>query len=527
MQYLPWGYRTPVQPLIIPEMVRANSNLPGRTKPTLPLTRTFVPPKRIEPNKNIPQRKEEIPTSSLTPVEDEEEEEEDDEEERLEEKKVEILLDKGKGKMMDIDLPRGIEPSGQSISSAQVDKEVSANQDNSSNVLKTVQELMEEYTVRQEQFDSFMNEATASITKLERRITEGQTQYEDDEKCKEDLRELKALMADAVTQRAVPIVGIESAGSFGDFNDQQARTQSHLSRFTQLDSDDESTSLQQTIDPKVLRPSYQVVQPGTSPPSSPDPPSSAVLPRSPPREQVRSPDYRFGPLVPSSPTTEQADFPASTPSPPVHTGTTGDMLAPDQDTSLVDIPPFSSPLLIPSPNSSPYQPSSSAAAAASSLISIAHSEYHASSPPPPSTPEATQPFRPSPSPPPLTQSVQSTKAIHHLADQAVKTTGSTKRSRRQTTTPAVASSSPFPPPPKRLKSRKTVSKDSAKPKTKKKRSTGESGSLPLGTLGRSKGVKRVLGANWPKIGPNTVVGLAGNIECEQVRLDILQVERRS
>jgi hypothetical protein len=511
-------------------MVRANSNLPGRAKSSLPLTRNFIPPKRIgtsEPKKNVPQRKEEIPTSILTPVEDKGEDEDDEDDERLEEKKVESLLDKGKGKMMDIDIPKCTEPSEQPSSIIQIGKEVSTNQDNPSNVINTIQELMEEYTSRQKQFESFMNEASASIIKLEQRITQASTDIEDDQKSRQDLKELKALMADAVTQRTVPIMGIESAGSFGDFNNQQARAQSHLSRFTQLDSDDESPSLQQTIDPKVLRPSYQVIQPGTSPPSSPDPPSSVVQPRSPPREQVGSSASPSSPPVPSSPTTEQAETPASTSSPPVHTGTAGDIQAPDQDTSLVDIPPVSSPLLIPSPNSSPYQPSSSAAAAASSLISIAHSEYHASRPPPPSTPEATQPFLPSPSPAPPTQPVLCPKDIRHLADQAVKTIGPTKRSRRQTTTPAVASSSSFPPPPKRLKSRKTVSKDSAKPKIKKKKSTGESGSLPLGTLGRSKGVKRVLGANWPKIGPNTVIGLAGNIECEQVRLDILQVERRS
>lgn len=478
-------------------MVRGNTGTSSRAKSTLPLTRKFVPPRRL----GVVTPKEDIPTSSLTPVEDYD----DDEDEESEEKEVEIKQDKGKGKMIDTDIPKTVKPSGHPTTISQADEEASTSEYKSSNVLKTVQELMEEYTLRQKQLETFMSEATSSIAKLEERIVSAQSRNEDDEKCRESLRDLKALMADTLKQSTVPIVGIESAGSFGDFNNQQARTQSHLSRFTQLDSDEDSTLSLRTIDPKVLRPSYQGIGPAPSPTSSPDPPSSSVMPSSPPRKQA-----------------ESSASPPSPPSPD-HSGNAEDTPASDPDTDTIDIPPHSSPLFIPSPPSSPYHPSSSAAAAASSLMSIAHSDYQASSPPPASvTHEATRPSPSPPSPqlpPPLpTQPTLSTEDIHHLADEAVKTIGSKKRSRRQTTTPppAPVCSSPMQPPPKRLKSRKTGPQVPSKPKIKKRQVKGESGSLPIGTLAKGKGVTRVKGANWPKLGPNTVIGLAGNIECEHV-----------
>jgi len=474
-------------------MVHGNTGTPSRAKSTLPLTRKFVPPRRL----GVVAPKEDIPTSSLTPVEDVD----DDEDEESEEKEVEIKQDKGKGKMIDTDISKTIKR-GHPTTISQADEETSTSEDKSSNVLKTVQELMEEYTLRQKQLETFMSEATSSIAKLEERIASAQSRNDDDEKCRESLRDLKALVADTLTQSTVPIVGVESAGSFGDFNNQQARTQSHLSRFTQLDSDEDSTQSLRTIDPKVLRPSYQGIGPAPPPTSSPDPPSSSVIASSPPRGQAES---------------------SASPPSPTHTRDTEDGPAPEHDTTLVDIPPYSSPLFIPSPPSSPYQPSSSAAAAASTLVSIAHSDYQASSPPPASvTHEATRPSPSPPSPllpPPLpTQPTLSTEDIHHLAGQAVKTIGSKKRSRRQTTTPlpAPVCSSPVQPPPKRLKSRKTGPQVPSKPKIKKRQVKGESGSLPIGTLAKGKGVTRVKGANWPKLGPNTVIGLAGNIECEHV-----------
>lgn len=318
MQYLPWGYRRPVTSLIIPDMVRGITGTSSRTKSTLPLTRKFVPPRRL----GVVAPKEDIPTSSLTPVEDDD----DDEDEESEEKKVEIKQDKGKGKMIDTDIPRTIEPSGNPTTISQADEEASTSEDKSSNVLKTVQELMEEYTLRQKQLETFMSEATSSIAKLEERIVIAQSRNDDDEKCRESLRDLKALMADTLTQSTVPILGIESAGSFGDFNNQQARTQSHLSRFTQLDSDEDSTQSLRTIDPKVLRASYQGIGPAPLPTSSLDPPSSSVMPSSPPRGQTES---------------------SASPPSPVHSGNAEDTPAADPDADPSDIPPHSSPLFIP------------------------------------------------------------------------------------------------------------------------------------------------------------------------------------
>lgn len=60
---------------------------------------------------------------------------------------------------------------------------------------------------------------------------------------------------------------------------------------------------------------------------------------------------------------------------------------------------------------------------------------------------------------------------------------------------------------------------SEKEKGKKKKATPMT-YLPYGTLGTSNGVARVPGVNWPKKGPNTVRGVAKDVQCEKVCLDL-------
>jgi hypothetical protein len=479
MHYLPWGYRKPTIPLNLPTM--------KRSKTSLPLTR-FVAPKRLTGNINqVP--KIETPTSSLAPFED------DDStmkgtDETAENEEVEDAITTNRTNM---------DTSGSTIAGDEdtviPDREEGPDP---AAILKSVETLHQDFIKHQNNFVDFVDKANSRIIKLEESISSN-AQDEEEKKCREGLQVLKSLMAD--TYKSSSTKKYVSALSFGDFDQQQSRTRSHLSRFTQLDSEDESVQ-SPTIDPSILQPSRLMIELAESSETSPDS-SSQIQPSSQTKESEEEP--------PSN--QQKVDAPDIA---PVHQ-------SPELNSDVEDLGP-ESPL--PSPPSSLYRPSSSGAAA-SRLMSVDNSQHVESSPPPsfPQATQATQPPEPTQTPLPTqptqvleaTQSTQLTLQPSPILPIPTHTKPSTevtgnKRLRRNLTLPA--RKKPTPPQPS-LKKPKTQ-KGTTKLKAKKKPSTGPSGSLPVGTLKKSLGVIRVKGANWPDLGHNTVIGLGGYIECEIV-----------
>jgi hypothetical protein len=481
MHYLPWGYRKPTTPL--------NLHTMKRSKTSLPLTR-FVAPKRLTTNINqVP--KIETPTSSLTPVDDDSTMKGTDETADNEEVEAVVTVDRTKQ----------MNTSGSTIE-GDVDTaipEVEEEGPDPSAILKSVETLHQDFIKHQTNFAEFVDKATSRIAKLENSISSN-AQDEEEKKCKEGLQVLKNLMADTYKSSSTKVY--VSALSFGDFDQQQSRTRSHLSRFTQLDSEDESAQ-SPTIDPSVLQPSRLMIEPAQSSGTSPDS-SSQIQPSSQIKESEEEP--------PSS--QQQVDAPEIV---PVHQ-------SPELNSDVEDLGP-ESPL--PSPQFSPYRPSSSGAAA-SRPMSIDNSQNIRSSSPP-SIPQATQATQsPEPTQTPLltqptqlletTQSTQLTQPTPpplptptHTNSQAQPLAN--KRLRRNQTLPARKKPPPQQPPMKKQKTQKSVTKS----KPKKKPSIGQTGSLPVGTLKKSQGITRVKGADWPELGPNTVIGLGGYIECETAR----------
>ena len=493
MHYLPWGYRKPTIQLNLPTM--------KRSKTSLPLTR-FVAPKRLTGNFN-PVPKIDTPTSSLTPVDD------DDStlkgtDETAENEEVEDAITTSRTNM---------DTSGSTIDgdvNTTIPEEGEEGPDPAA-ILKSVETLHQDFIKHQNNFVEFVDKANSRIIKLEESIS-ANAQDEEETKCREGLQVLKSLMAD--TYKSSSTKKYVSALSFGDFDQQQSRTRSHLSRFTQLDSEDESAQ-SPTIDPSILQPSRLMIEPaqsssGTSPDSS-----SQIQPSS----QIKESD--------EEPSSNQQEIEAPDIAPVQQ--------PPELNSDVEDLGP-ESPL--PSPQSSPYRPSSSGAAA-SRLISIGNSQNIGSSPSPssPHAIQATQSPEPIPSPHPtqhtpvmeatqstlLTQSTQLTLPTQPTLPTPIQTLTNppsppptNKRLRRNQTLPARKKPPPPQPPLRKQKTQKTVPKT----KSKKKPSTGPTGSLPVGTLKKSQGITRVKGANWPELGPNTVIGLGGYIECETVSAQI-------
>jgi hypothetical protein len=482
MHYLPWGYRKPTIPLNLPTM--------KRSKTSLPLTR-FVAPKRLTGNINqVP--KIETPTSSLTPDED------DDStmkgtDETAENEEVEDAITTNRTNM---------DTSGSTIAGDE-DTAIPEEEEgpDPAAILKSVESLHQDFIKHQNNFVEFVDKANSRIIKLEESISSN-AQDEEEKKCREGLQVLKSLMAD--TYKSSSTKKYVSALSFGDFDQQQSRTRSHLSRFTQLESEDEPAQ-SPTIDPSILQPSRLMIKPAGSSETSPDS-SSQIQPSSQTKESEEGP--------PSN--QQQVDAPDIT---PVHQ-------SPELNSDVEDLGP-ESPL--PSPQSSPYRPSSSGAAA-SRLMSVDGSQ-HVESSPPPSFPQATQATQATQSPEPTqtplptqptqvleaTQSTQLTLPPSPILPTPTYTNLQTqpqanKRLRRNQTLPARKKPTPSQPSSKKPKTQKGTTKL----KAKKKPSTGPTGSLPVGTLKKSLGIIRVKGAQWPDLGPNTVIGLGGYIECETV-----------
>lgn len=482
MHYLPWGYRRPTQPLNIPTTMK-------RSKSSLPLTR-FVAPKRLTGNTE-PARKIDTPTSSLTPVE------EDDStmkgtDETAENEEVEDVIT-ADSKDMNI--------SGSTIDDPSDPDEATPDKlHDPTAILEAVQVLHQDFIKHQNNFDEFVNEANARIIKLENSIA--QVQDEEDIKCREGIQELKRLMANNEQSSSNKVY--VSALSFGDFDQQQSRTRSRLSRFTQLDSEEESAT-PATIDPSILHTSHTMNEMNeqtqssdtTRETSSQVQQSSQIsMEEQPEQQELEQPDHEL-----------------------VHE-------SPELNSDVDDLGPDSP---IPSPQSSPFRPSSSASAAAACLVSIAHSEYIDSSPPTP-IPQATQangdtqyvPSTQDTQPSRSTQILEATQStqlsppaqnlipIFTLTDPQAHPPAN-KRSRRNTSSASLPKPL-LPPPSKKQKGQRGIKK----PYTKRQ-VTGDKGLLPYGTLKKSKGIVRVKGAKWPTCGPNTVIGLGGYIECEIVR----------
>jgi hypothetical protein len=482
MHYLPWGYRRPTIPLNLPTM--------KRSKTSLPLTR-FVAPKRLTGNTSqVP--KIETPTSSLTPVEDDDSTMKGTDETAENEEVEDAITTNGTNMDTSASTIAGDEDTAIPVEEEGPDPAA---------ILKSVETLHQDFIKHQNNFVDFVDKANSRIIKLEESISSN-AQDEEEKKCREGLQVLKSLMAD--TYKSSSTKKYVSALSFGDFDQQQSRTRSHLSRFTQLDSEDESAQ-SPTIDPSILQPSRLMVEPAESPETSPDS-SSQIQPSSQTKESEEEP--------PSN--QQKVDAPDIA---PVHQ-------SPELNSDVEDLGP-ESPL--PSPQSSPYRPSSSGAAA-SRLMSVDNSQYVESSPPP-SFPQATQATQAIQSPEPTQTSLptQSTQVLEATLSTQLTLPPSpilptptptnlqtqpqaNKRLRRNQTLPA--RKKPAPPQPS-LKKPKTQ-KGTTKLKAKKKPSTGPTGSLPVGTLKKSLGIIRVKGAQWPDLGPNTVIGLGGYIECETV-----------
>lgn len=368
-------------------------------------------------------------------------------------------------------------------------------------ILKLVEILHQDFIEYQTNFANFVDEANSRIIELESSIS-SDAQDEEEKRCREGLNLLKNLMAD--TYKYSSTKKYVSALSFGDFDQQQSRTRSHLSRFTQLDSEDEFVQ-SPTIDPSILQPSRLMIEPAQSSGTLPDL-SSQIQPSSQIQESEEEPpsnQQRFD--VPINESAHQS---------------------PELKSDVEDLGP-ESPFV--SPQSSPYRPSSSGPAA-SRLMSMATSPQPGSSPSPSfrvatHDTQATQSLEPIQSPLPTqptqvleaTQSTQFTSPTQPTLSPPIPTNPqdsppANKRLRRNQTLPARKKPTLLQPPPKKHKTQKSVQMT----KSKKKPSLGPTGSLPVGTLKKSQGVIRVKGAIWPDLGPNTVIGLGGYIECETV-----------
>ena len=463
MHYLPWGYRRPTQPLILPSM--------KRTRTSLPLTR-FVAPKKLEEIDKVPTA--ESSTPSLTPTHQYDSAKGTNN--TVDNEEVEHVITAAD--VVDTpDLP--MEGDVTELVPNQLFDPIA--------ILEAVQLLHADYVDHQNRLDEFIKEANARIKKLEEIISSNDD--EDFQKCEESLMKLKNLMSG--TNRAMPKVYV-SALSFCDYDNQQSKTRSNLSRFTQLDSEDDSAPA--TIDPSVLQPSrtHDQIQSSVTSPNPSSQAQSSSQPRVSDHEVVTDQQEVETTKVPGR---NHLDYiPAHDPS---------EMLSSDVEDLGPDSP-------IASPHMSPHRTMSSPTTAALCLDSIANVDRIGSSPPASHTPSthlegpsrSTQVAQPNPS---LTPTLPSSSTNTTTQPRAAK------RPRRTATLPNRPKSS-LPRPP----SKKQKGQAGSKKPYVKRQMVNPQGSLPVGTLLKSNGVARVKKATWPKSGPNTVIGLGGYIECEVV-----------
>jgi len=470
-----------------------------RSKTSLPLTR-FVAPKRLTGTINpVPKNQNETRTSSLTPIDDDDSTRKGTDE-TAENEEVEDAVT--------VDKTKQINTSGSTILESDVGNAMPAEEGpDPTAILKSVELLHQDFIKYQTDFVNFVDEANSRIIKLESSISSN-AQDEEEKRCREGLRVLKNLMAGTYSSSSTK--KYVSALSFGDFDQQQSRTRSHLSRFTQLDSEDESAQ-SPTIDPSILQPSRLMIEPAQSSGTLPDS-SSQIRPLSQIQEsEEETPSIQQRLDVPINESAHQS---------------------PELNSDVEDLGP-ESPFV--SPQSAPYRPSSSGAAA-SRLMSIAKSPQPGSSPSPSfrvatqaiqatHDTQATQSPEPTQSPLPtqptqVSEALQSTRLTSPtqptlpppIPTNSQDSPPANKRLRRNQTLPARKKPTLLQPPPKRHQTQKSVPKT----RSKKKQSTGPTGSLPVGTLKKSQGIIRVKGVVWPDLGPNTVIGLGGYIECETV-----------
>jgi len=297
------------------------------------------------------------------------------------------------------------------------------------------------------------------------------------------------------------------AEPFTDYHNQQGRTlaASELSRFADIDSDMESASDSyahgETIDPKVFQKVPQGMENVGSMPGPPEPMSSLHLPSVSPEPAPTQQEPSEETL---SETSRLCAEVGPSPGPP------NISLVPALDAQTLRETPYPSLAEETRPQSLP--PSQTMPSSAQAPPSVPTSAYVPSSPAGPGSQLIDTQLSSVPTPPPRPQK---------RAASVKPSTLATDRSHRRRTIPARLdpSSSQASTLPNKKSHRKGASqgrKGSTLPGKPKKRFLGESASLPIGTLGKSPGVKRVHEADWPKCGPNSVIGLGGDIQCSQV-----------
>jgi hypothetical protein len=449
-------------------MTHPTGNTSGRiVKSSLPLTRNstnFVPPKPKRPDgPALSGSSIKAPSSSLTPIESEDH---DEDETAEEESPMGTITAKGKEKEAD---PTKDLDTGQPVLAPT--RPYSTTPSSAEAVLGLVQQFAEDLKNSQARLETFVTEANTRILKLEERVLERQDPDQDWQTLRMEIQELKNVMTDRQNSRAVTTQDDEPAKSFGDYKNQQARSQSRLDRFTQLDSDPGSTSERNTIDPKVLpQPS---VEPASDFPS--DFPSSSLSDSPPPVMAVDSSLSQAEDILDPK-GGYRSDFLKSLSVGP------GDIL--ETVKSVSPVPEVDS-----SPTLSQYVLSSPAEVPSSDRY-IPDGESTDTASFCDSTSAALRPSR-------------SVRAATAAASRPQRHRSATSRK-----------VSPDQAPHKRHKSVKSIKANTGT--LKKRKSIGPTGSLPQGTLAKSHGHVRVKGAKWPTLGPNTVIGLGGNIECEQV-----------
>lgn len=399
---------------------------------------------------------------------------------------------------------------------AQVREEEEGTQPHILRILELVEQQSQAISKHQGRLDQFIDFTTSRLEKLEESVKAGlqvqvqvppqaQTASRLEEPteslskdCEEGLRHFKDMVADLDPPDSDPdatdstLIDQLEVEPFIDYKNQQARTLLALSRFSSLNEGTSSyvndgSGGGGTIDPKIIQSSFQSndsIQ-GQSPvmsmmmPGPPDPLSSLrVTPE-------HSPEPESIPHI-------EVDHQENT------SETSVDLRQVSAELSSVEVREVLPANTTQAPVPSPSPPSPSQSTETSPLAST----YVPSSPHIPESPLIDTQLSTPPRPP---------KRPPHILPQ---------RSYRRRTEPVRLDPSPAQQSEtgtsmKKSKPKGLVRKGSALP-GKKKRSLGPKGSLPLGTLGKSDGSRRVKMADWPKVGPNSVIGLGGDIQCEQV-----------
>jgi hypothetical protein len=400
---------------------------------------------------------------------------------------------------------------------AQVEEEVEGTQPRILRILELVEQQSQAISKHQGRLDQFIDSTTSRLEKLEESVkaglrmqvqvpTQALTASRSEEPteslakdCEEGLRHLKEMVADLDPPDSDPdatdstLIDQLEVEPFIDYKNQQARTLVALSRFSSLNESTSSYVIDGsggggTIDPRVIQSSFQSSDSssrGRSPtvsmmmPGPPDPLSSLRI------------------------TPEHSPGPESAP----HIG--DDQQDQTQDTSM-DLRQVSAELS--SVEVREVLPANTTEATSSASIPLSPpqktetsplaSTYIPSSPPIPESlmidTRISTPLRPPKRPPPI------------LPQRSYR-----RRTEPVRLDPSPAQQSETGTSMKKGKPKGLVRKGSIQP-GRKRRYLGPNGSLPLGTLGKSDGSRRVKMADWPKVGPNSVIGLGGDIQCEQV-----------